>query len=259
MTAKALLAAFVVAIGCTSFALAADSVSVNTDNGNITVADDTATYSDGQWSGQWVDSNWTPGYWYGGSWHQATWNTDTNDWTVSVDGNDYTLSESDWDAIPAAPMNGTPRSTSAVDSARSAEYGAVKGYTSTREPGMYNEGEGAGYHGDSDNDDDDDYSEGAKCGGNYSSGCGCKSKCGGGCGSKCSSRCGSKCGSKCGGGCGSKCGSCGGHKNSCGCPGAAYDCWGVWHGDENNFAAIRDSDYDPVMGRGDRGGSLFGW
>jgi hypothetical protein len=64
---------------------------------------------------------------------------------------------------------------------------------------------------------------------------------------------------------------CGMHEEGCGCstchqdcgcdcPGAAYDCWGVWHGDSYNFAATRDSDYDAVLGDGGRGNhSFFGW
>jgi len=278
MTAKALLAAFVLALACTSVALAADyGVSSNSADNSITVS----TQPDGQWSGRWVDNTWTPGYWYGGSWHQATWDSGTSDWTVSLSGNDYTLSESDWDAIPQAPMS-APRSTSAVDNARSNEYGAVKGYTSTRDQGMYHEGDAKGDYDkdndkDNDNDNDDQY-EGAKCGGNYSGGCGCSkcgSKCGGGCG--CKSKCGggcNKCGSKCGGGCGSKCGSkCGscdaksggcstcGHKCGGDCPGAHYDCWGVSQ-ETNHYSPedIRDSDYDPVLGDGGRGThGLFGW
>jgi len=252
------------------------------------------TYSDGDWSGRWVDNAWTPGYWYGGTWHQAMQNDGSDDWTVSVNGSDYTLSEYNWEAMPQAPMpSRNMRSTSAVDSERSAEYGAVKGYSNTREPGMYNEGDAksssdmdndndSDYDNDRDNDNDDHY-EGAKCGG-YSGGCGCnkcgskcgggcgcKSKCGGGCGSKCGSKCGggcgSKCGSRCGGGCGNKCGSrcggcstCGNH-SSCNCPGAAYDCWGVWHADSYwDFDATRDSDYDPVLGDGGRGShGFFGW
>ncbi len=49
-------------------------------------------------------------------------------------------------------------------------------------------------------------------------------------------------------------------EESCGCCEMHYDCWGVWQGDENNFAATRDSDYDPVMGRGQSGGDgIWGW
>jgi len=294
MTAKALLAAFVVALACTSVAFAAD-YSVTTGNGDssITASPEGMSYSDGQWSGRWVDNQWTPGYWYGNTWHQATWNSDTSDWTVSVSGNDYTLSQDDWDAMPQAPMNGgTPRSTSDVDNARNAEYngmnGQVKGYSSTRDQGMYNEGNATGASADSDMDrdgdnDNDDHYEGAKCGGTYSGGCGCNkcgskcgggcgnkcgSKCGGGCGSKCGSKCGGGCGSKCGGGCGSRCGSkCGGGgcsscgHSSCDCPGAHYDCWGVSQ-ETNHYSPedIRDSDYDPVLGDGGRGShGLFGW
>jgi hypothetical protein len=37
-----------------------------------------------------------------------------------------------------------------------------------------------------------------------------------------------------------------------------YDCWGVWQTDDMyDFAAIRESDYDPVMGRGDTGRGWF--
>ena len=64
---------------------------------------------------------------------------------------------------------------------------------------------------------------------------------------------GEKCGMHDDGGCCHE--SCG-----CDCPGAAYDCWGVWHGDSYNFAATRDSDYDAVLGDGGRGThSFFGW
>jgi hypothetical protein len=52
------------------------------------------------------------------------------------------------------------------------------------------------------------------------------------------------------------------HKDcGCSCPGAAYDCWGVWHADNYwHFDATRDSDVDMVLGDGGRGDhSFFGW
>src|SRR5689334_6713969 len=100
MTAKALLAALVVAVACTQFALAADSYSVSTngDNTSVSVSDGNSSMADGQWSGRWINNEWTPGYWQGGTWNKATWNTDTNDWTVTVKGQDYTMTGSDWDA-----------------------------------------------------------------------------------------------------------------------------------------------------------------
>ena len=47
---------------------------------------------------------------------------------------------------------------------------------------------------------------------------------------------------------------------SCCCREGWYDCWGVWQADDySDFAATRDWDYDPVMGRGEYGDSFFGW
>ena len=122
------------------------------------------------------------------------------------------------------------RSTSDVDSARFAEYhsifgGVVMGYT-------------AADHGVQVRHEGEAMAEGEKCGMHEDGCCGCN-KCG------CKKSCG--------------CGSC--HKScGCDCPGAAYDCWGVWQGDSYNFAATRDSDYDPVLGDGGRGThSFFGW
>lgn len=67
---------------------------------------------------------------------------------------------------------------------------------------------------------------------------------------------GEKCGMHDGGGCG-----CCHHSCGCSCPGAAYDCWGVWHADNYwHFDATRDSDVDMVLGDGGRGNhSFFGW
>jgi hypothetical protein len=46
----------------------------------------------------------------------------------------------------------------------------------------------------------------------------------------------------------------------CPCRDGWYDCWGVWQTDDMyDFAAVRESDYDPVMGRGEYGDSFFGW
>lgn len=50
------------------------------------------------------------------------------------------------------------------------------------------------------------------------------------------------------------------HGHGCGCPcrDGWYDCWGVWQTDDMyDFEAIRESDYDPVMGRGDTGRGWF--
>src|SRR5687767_7730756 len=62
---------------------------------------------------------------------------------------------------------------------------------------------------------------------------------------------------------GARCGVAG-HHDGCGCEPTCcwrdgwYDCWGVWQTDDMyDFAAIRESDYDPVMGRGDTGRNWF--
>jgi hypothetical protein len=220
------------------------------DSGNATIS-----YSDGDWSGRWINGQWTPGYWYGGMWNQAE--LENGQWTVSVEGDGqpsmYTISSDEWDAM------GTPeasRTTGELDSARDADYdnGRVMGYSDSRDEQMNVDADKDEYT-DRDNDDDD-YNEGAKCGGR-DSGCGCHSKCGG-CGHR-SCGCGSKCGgNKCGGNCGHK--SCGCQSHGCGGCHPHWDCWNVsWEEHRYSADATRDSDYDPVMGRGEYGHGFFGW
>jgi hypothetical protein len=123
--------------------------------------------------------------------------------------------------------NAEARLTSDVDGARVVEYssifgeGVVMGYTDAdRDAQVRMEGE---HKGDM-HMAKDDMHEGAKCHGDHH---------------------------------GNHHGCC---SHSCGCQRGWYDCWNVWQTDDwDDFAAIRESDYDPVMGRGEYGRSFFGW
>lgn len=120
-----------------------------------------------------------------------------------------------------------PRATADVDTVRFAEYDsifavAVMGYTaSDRQVRMCGHDHGMA-KGDMAMAKDHHMAEGARCGmAGHHSGCGCQKAC-------CWERQG------------------------------CYDCWGVWQTDDMyDFAAIRESDYDPVMGRGDTGRGWF--
>jgi hypothetical protein len=148
------------------------------------------------------------------------------------------------------------RSTADVDSARFTEFssifGVVAGYTvADHNAQVWHEGDAAA---------GEKMDEGAKCGMEEGGNCCCKSKCC--CKVRCCKpRCGcNSCHKSCGcNSCGHK--DCGCKSHSCGCNKCCHhwDCWGVSEEDPWNFAATRDSDYDPVMGRGDTGGSFFGW